>query len=301
MRRKLFSHGLAMGAAVLTSACLVSDPRPPPGSVTITATSDSALVDGFTTADGWNVSYQHFLASLGHASPEGDDCTFYSDAAYNRVLSMRRSGPQRLSILYALGQCELDFEVSSPWEDSVLGQGVTAADREFMRTPGTDDDVRDAGISLYLEGTARFEGMEKHFAWAFRKRIDYSGCYFSENGRVVHGFTVEQNQNLTRDFTVHGGTVFQDRLGAGSASLSFAAFAAADDEYGNRDGEITLSELGLVPLTDIAADGKYTDADRAWQSLEDYVYKGLFTRIVRYQGDGGCEEVEVFPNDRVLR
>ena len=291
----------ALAGGYLAYGCLANDSRPPPGSVTNTASSDTALQEGFTTADGFSIHYDQFLASLGNVSPEGDDCTFYSDAAYNRVLDMRLPKPQRLSIFYALGQCEIDFEVSSPWQDSVLGQGVTAKDRDFMRTPASDDEVADAAISIYVAGTATAGAVQKRFAWAFRQRLDHANCYFFDNDKLVYGAKLSQGSNVERTLTVHGTSLFQDHLEAAAAELRFAAFASADDERGDADGNVTLEELGRLPLSELADQDQYADAAAGWKTLEDYVYRGLFPRIVRYQGDGDCEELEVAPNDRVLR
>jgi hypothetical protein len=281
---------------VLGAGCIAEDPRPPPGNVVTTASSDAELRDGLTTMDGWTLHYDRFLASLGHVSPEGDLCTFYSDSPYNRVLDMRIAGPQKVSILYALGSCELDFEVSSPWEDSVLGEGVTAADLEFMRTPASDDEVNGAGVSVHVEGTASSGDVQKRFAWSFRNRIDYTNCYATLDGALVYGVDLEANESEQRDLTVHGAVLFQDHLDSAAAELRFAPFVMADDTYGDADGEITLAELGDVPLADLA--GQYADGAGDWSSFEHYVYRGLFARVVRYQGDGACEEIEVFPNDR---
>ncbi len=287
----------ALLSAGLLTACLVTDPRPPPSSVLFTVSSDEPLRSGFTTDDGWSVQYSRFLISLGHASPEGDACLFYSDAAYNRVLDARRAGPQKLSIIYMLYTCSIDYEVSSPWSDSVLGEGATATDRELMRTPGADDYVKESGISLRVEGTAEKDGVGKRFSWSFRNRIDSTNCSFVVDGQVVQGVDLHENEAVTRDFTVHGATLFQDRLDAGQAKLRFGALAAAD-EGGDADGEVTLEELGQVPLADVAVADRYSDADPGWTTLEDYVYRGLFTKVVRPQGDGSCEETEIFPNDR---
>lgn len=292
---------LAASSALLVAGCLVGDPRPEPGRLITTASSDQPLREGFTSGDGWSIEYARFLASLGHVSPEGDSCTFYSDAAYNRVLDMRREGSQRLSLLFALGACQLDYEVSSPWSDSVLGVGVTPADRDFMRTPASDDEVTEAGVSIYVEGRAVRDNATKRFAWAFRKRIDSSNCYSFEDDERVYGVEFRGGTTAFRELVVHGDVLFHTRRNAADAPTVFDPFARADDLVGDGDGEVTLNELGQVSLTEIQGEREYQDADANWKTLEDYVYRGLFTEIVRYQGDGRCNELEIFPNDRTPR
>jgi hypothetical protein len=103
------------------------------------------------------------------------------------------------------------------------------------------------------------------------------------------------------DLKIRGGTLFQDHLDEAVAGFGFGVFADADSRYGNNDGEVTLDELGRVPLTDIAIADRYADRQKEdWKTLEDYVYRGLFSQIVRYHGDGQCEQEE-FPNDRTPR
>jgi hypothetical protein len=283
-------------ASLALSSCLVADPRPEPGSVLITASSDDALRSGFITADGWTVRYERFLASIGNTSPEGDQCTFYSDTAYNRVLNMLVPGPQKVSIIYALGSCSLDFEVSNPSSDSVLGAMVTSADRELMRTPGSDPEATESGMSLFVQGTATGPGgRTKRFTWAFRHRLELTGCSSVVNGAVVNGVTLRSGEQASRNLLVSGEALFQGHLGSEKAPLFFDPFAAAD---GDNDDVITLDELDAVTLTSISRDDRYADRDPEWASLGEYVYLGLSTNVVRYEERGTCEEKVVLFNDQ---
>lgn len=295
----LGKFALFVCAGMLAIGCLTEDDRPPPGKMVFRGVADAALRDGFSTEDGWTIRYERFIASLGHASPE--ECTMYSDSAYNRILDLRLEGPQHLSVIYALGPCQIDYELSSPNQDSLLGAGVPAEVRDFMRTPGSDDIAKDAGVSIHLRGVATKNGIEKRFEWIFRNRIDYTNCSQTVDGQLVQGIDLSEDEQVNQDLVVHGGALFQDHQKTTKALLVFDPFAAADDVYGDGDGNVTLDELGKVPLADIAIADRFVDADNDWQTLEEYVYVGSLRNVVTFGVDGtwdNCEEFEIFPNDR---
>ncbi|HMR07065.1 MAG TPA: hypothetical protein PKA88_14880 [Polyangiaceae bacterium] len=287
----------ALALALATGGCLPTDTRPPPGTLNVVARTEEATLAGVVTDDGWALSFEQLLVSVGHASAEGDDCTAYNDPDYARVLDGLRSGAQKINTLFVVGLCELDIELSSPKEDSPLGAGTTAADRDFLRTPGSDTYVPEGGVSYHLVGTATKGGVTKRFAWPYRNRIDYSTCAALENGVPSAGIRIREHETKSATVTLHGTAPFQTSRDAKSARLRFDAFAAAD---ANTDGEVTLDELGDVLLSDLDDGTDYSDADAGWVTLEDYVYHGRFPKVVRYENDGVCE-LEIFPNDRAPR
>ncbi len=319
--------GLAM------ASCLPKDTRPVPGSVYATVSGDAPLLGSkapFLTADGWMVSYDRFLLSIGEASLEGDSCASYYNADYRRILDMQIGGAQKLSILYALGPCYFTVRVAGPETDSVLGEGVSDADKTFMGTPGSDAYGTNRGISVFALGRATKGGVTKTFSWAFRDPVSYDGCTPLEGDAATDEFDLRGGAAATFDLHVHGEALFYDTLDPAIAVPRFAPFAAADDEYGNGDGAITLAELGQVPLGDVGAalhadssdggttssrdagldapmssdatpsggsDDVYTetvDGGRVvWKTLEDYVYLGLLRDVVRVGGSERCRRVGV--------
>jgi hypothetical protein len=289
-------------SAAFGIACLPTDTRPPPGKLLVTVSADDDVVQGVKLSDGWNLSYDKFLVSVGHASAEGDSCTAYSDPHYSRVLDMLRPEAQKLSLQYALGWCDFDFELSSPREDSVLGEGVSEADKTFLRTPGDDAYTKDAAISIYVSGSASKAGVTKTFAWAYRDRVHYATCDVLElDGTDLQGFKMNENGSVSVDLLVRGRALFaSDRAGG---DTRFQPFADADTLLGDDNGEITLDELARVNLQDLSAAnqdaGLYLDLNR-WPTLRDFVYLDRFTMVVRYQGTGTCA-MKVSPNDRESR
>lgn len=91
--------------------------------------------------------------------------------------------------------------------------------------------------------------------------------------------------------------LFADSTEDPEPTIRFDAFAVADDAHGDADGDITLAELGQVPLVEIQRNERDAQADGAlradggagaWTTLEDFVYLGLFPRVVRFGARGAC-------------
>jgi hypothetical protein len=321
---------IGLSGCLMSAGCLPTDTRPPPASVLVQASADEAIRTGVTTADGWSVKFDRFLITLGRASLDGDACNPYSDARYERILDMQQPSPQKISLLYGLGQCDFSFSVVHPVWDSVVGPGVAADEALMMQTAGSDKYTAPtgqlAGVNTYVTGTAERSGVRKTFAWSFRLDFEYQGCS-SGSDAGPQGLTLHGNEATTVDLLVRGETLFQTDVDATSGKLQFEPFAAADSIVGNDDGQITLDELNSIPITVsggprgavdagamvpdaglspqaldaglAALDGSlgdYSSGDGGVLSpstLEDFVYLELFPSIVRYQDTGQCATVVV--------
>jgi hypothetical protein len=277
--------------ALMGFACLPSETRPPPGSLTVTATGSPQTISGFSTADGWHVTFHRVLLSIGYVSVgtgrgpmRGDDsCDVYAGANYGRILDLSLAGAQRVSEVFALGECEFGFRVLEPASNAVLGSGVSEAERAFMRSESDDS------MTLFVSGSAVGKNATKEFRWAFRRSLDYTDCGLGTEGgpgKVVY-FAEESPRVL--DILIRVEALFQDELDEAHAELRFGAFALADDEYGNGDGEVTLAELRNVALTDSRVGvGSQSTGDQPWKTLRDWVVQGLLPAIPRVGGTGEC-------------
>jgi len=288
--------GLASGFALAVSAngCLPKDTRPPPAQVLFTATASPATRDGVpasATEDGWAISFERVLVSIGHASLDGDSCSTYAEAGYSRVLSLAGAPDgEKVSQSFALGQCDFGFGVSNPDSDSLLGVTASADDLRFLRTPGADRYAGPSGISLFVKGQANKAGLAKTFAWAFRGRVRYRQCGQLVDGVPVLGLKLGQNEHVTVDVVLHPEALFADNPDQTLAKLRFEPIAAADTMLGNDDGEVTLDELALVPFDGLQQLGAYPagDAGIPFQTLEDFVYEAAAPSVARYRDDGTC-------------
>jgi hypothetical protein len=313
-RFRFFARCSALGVGALATACLPGDTRPVPGSLDVSVVASAALATrahSFVTTDGWTVSYSRFLIGIGNASFDGDSCADYYDADYDRLLNLLVPDSQKLGLLYGLGQCDFGFRVSAPSATSVLGAGVTEADRALLGAPGTDAYSTNRGTDLYVSGTATNGAATKTFTWSFRQRVSYSQCVGPPRlavGKIddaaregdgglpgARGFDLKGHAALTTELTVHGEALFLDRADPVRGVLRFDPIAQADDGFGNHDGDVALAELGQEPLpaAETNANGDYTEPGdggiATWKTLEDFVYLGLVPIVVRFEDGGTCE------------
>jgi len=281
------------------AGCLPKDTRPPPSSVLLTASPSAAAAMPKTpvqTEDGWEISFERALITIGRASVDGDSCNSYSEARYSRVLSLLGApAKEKISESFALGHCDFGFAIINAESDSLLGSTATDADLAFLRTAGEDKYAGPSGVSFYLEGAATKGLFRETFAWKFRGRMRLEQCSEMVDGKSVQGLDLAQSGAVSVDVTLAPERLFADGLDPETSKLRFDAIAAADTEAGDADGEVTLDELGLVPYGTLAgvAEGAYgpppADSALLFMTLEDFVYLGVAPTVARYRGNGKCQ------------
>ena len=74
----------------LAAGCLPTDTRPPPAEIEMTASASAGTRQGVTTVDGYDITFERVLASLGGAyvgdeNDQGGDCSEYSSPQYTRL------------------------------------------------------------------------------------------------------------------------------------------------------------------------------------------------------------------------
>jgi hypothetical protein len=262
------SRALALALARAgVSGCLQVEERPPSGALVVQLTSEGLDEQGaLPTDDGWTLTLERAMLTLGEVRLMGEFCNPYSETQYLRVLDLRQTGPQRVVLSYALGECEPGFLVRTPASDAVLGAGVDEATRSFLRQPGTDPFVEDEGIALHVEGTAQKDAASVHFAWSFRQAFDYS----------CPRLTFEAEVTQTIELSAHLAGLF-DPSGDGTGAARFDAIAAADTDG---DAEVTLQELALAPP--VAGGGSFS-------SLGEQLYFGAVPEVLAVPPPGRCE------------
>lgn len=258
-----------------------ADTRSTPGSLVVNVTGDESLSGaGFTTSDGWNIRFSRFLVVPGEVKLDGDGCEQYSDNGYHRVLDLSRPGPQLLALVYGLGPCDFSFRVSTPTWDSVLGIGVGERDLDALRTPGTDAHASGIGVSVWIEGTAEAHGVSKRFSWPFRRFIQYDHCAVGAGDTLERGQVLRSGEDAVIELSVRGDALFAFP----DTTTMFERFRAADDDFGDADGEVSLDELERVPWT-----GQPDPEGPAFVTLGEHVYLGVLPRVIRYRGTGECQ------------
>lgn len=285
--------GVSALLLVAASACLPDDTRPPPSEVLVRFVGSKVVTDGFDTTDGWRVTFDQVLLSFGNPTLAGDACNQYADAGYRRIFDARVLEPQKVGLDYALGTCSVRARFGNPNGDSLLGVGVTDAQKVFLRTPGTDEYNTDpAGISAYLVGRGQKGAVTKRFTFAIRtRRLQLQDCAKSPGAEPSS--LVLDGAPVTVDFHAHPEGPFRQHLDPTRPESWFAPFAAADDE-GNADGEITLTELyakkietvtGLLP-EDLVPKGL---PKSPFTSFADYVWLGTSSKLATWGPDGPCQ------------
>jgi hypothetical protein len=250
-----------------TAGCLPDDTRPPPGRLTV-AIAASEPRSEFDTDDGWRISYDAFLLGVGQVELGGDDCNPYTESDYLRLLDLRRSGSQRLNIAYALGGCELSFQVGVPSRDTVLGEGVEESAAQAMHEPGSDAFVDDAGTVLYAAGRAVRGERELSFAWSFRRELEYPECTT---------VTLGGEDELDVELEALPSVLFRDSIEPAETALRFQPYAAADLDG---DDIVTLDELATVPVD--------PRPEEPFSTLAERLYLGLVPAVVRAPGGASC-------------
>lgn len=304
MRFRTWSLLLPLASACSLDGCLPEDTRPEPGELSVTAEPSDAVVQGLDTSDGWHVVFERLLVSLGHVELDAEECSDYSEPRYDRLIDFARSQRQKLSVVYAIGACDMVFRISPVSTDDVLTAGVTEADRAYMRTDGTDPYASSGGATVVLRGHATNAAVSKTFDWAFRRSYEYHDCpgLLGASQTLV---TLDKGVSATLPIVIHGEELFR-AYASDVAPFRFAAIAGADSDG---DGAVTLDELAQVPSPVEPPDGGVgvmldsgagadsgADSGAAVGSLEagapsllGYVYEKLLTRLPHIGVGGACE------------
>jgi hypothetical protein len=301
----------SLSAAALTFGCLPTDTRPPPAEVEMTASGSDTARDGVTTVDGYDVHFERVLASLGGAyvgDEQGEDsgpCSEYSSPQYTRLFDfVAVTKPEKVGLAFALGSCPFGFVVRFPNPDAIIGTGATEADGEFMRIPKSDRYATDAGVSLYVIGSATNGSVTKRFEWEFRERIGYQDCWVPDGDGKRNVLVLETNGSTSVNVEMQPEALFRDQLDPEVGVLRFQPFADADADG---DDAITLNELDGILLADLDGydypesagspidtnDAPYYCADTNGvqvpvKTLGDFAYCAAAPSVARFQGVGGC-------------
>jgi len=191
-------------------------------------------------------------------------------------------GPQKVALVYGLGDCHLGYELSPPEDDALLGSGATGADLEQMRAEQDDAWIDEPErTSVHARGSASRGGVTKRFEWVFRMEYDVEKCEPGPDGGGS-ALDIDGGEALEMTIVVDPAELFRDGSDL-DAPLRFDALAASDADG---DDRITLEELD-----DVAAPVS-TDAETGTEStdsLANLLYDTLVPRVARPAGSGECE------------
>lgn len=281
---------LALGAG----ACLPVDTRPEPAKVVVDVELASDLQPGaaatrsisFSTQDGWNITFERMLVSMGELFLGGKDCNAYADAFYSRILDLSQPSPQRLGQVWGLNDCRLGYSVESPYGNEVLGLGVTEEDRDFMGNaivPVSSEKGLAAaeGMAFYVRGFAVKDTVSISFDWGFSDRIDFSDCRRRVDGKLEE-LPLAGGDTMSLTISVDPRNLFL--FGAATATDSgvtesplMQLIADADQVLGNANGRVAVDELIHAPFSgDLAP------------NIAEVLRRWTYPSVFLYGNDGEC-------------
>jgi len=221
-------------------------------------------------ADGWSVSFDKVLLSVGDVSAAVEEEDPALTAPDHRIwdLALPSEG-----VGQEVAAAEVDggpydhvaFRVA-PSADAVAGN-ATAEDVELMR---------DGGYGLYVAGRAEKEGAEMSFAWGFSGATSYREC---EGTALVDG------GEHTTTLTIHMDHLFYDDLFSPEPLVAFDLVAQADADG---DAVVTDAELAAVSLdTQERYQVGSTGIDDLWAFIDQQT-----STVGHIDGEGHCGVAE---------
>lgn len=295
MRRAMLISSLV----ALAAGCLPGDERPEPGSVLVNVARSDDARDGFTTDDGWRITFERFVTAIGVVAFTGsDDCIPYDPIPYDRLYDFTVADDSKVSLHYGLGACALSFQLRSPSTRSILMQGVSESDRVEMNlsnTPVTEEIV--FPITLWVIGRATRDDASIAFDWQFRRSHTIGTCHPPTNDDDdLSAITLRSGESHVRDIVIRPRELFRITPSV-SAPIHFSRIAVAD---ANGDGVVTVEELeGVEVESDAIADDiedelpeelrGFLDFDIGKITLRDLIGKLLTGRVAALSGSGECE------------
>lgn len=262
------------------------------GNVQIFVVPESSITSGIQSGtdpeeihDGWTISYDRFLASVGNFRAKRTDTGDTVTASGTFVLDLKNAPTSGYVVdefrnLAAVRWDKFGYDIPDATEGAQALPPATVEDVRFMVSNG---------YSLYYEGTATKGGTSIAFRWGFSAGTSFDDC---ESPDGIPGFAVPLGGTIQIKPTIHGDHELFDNVTQGVEITERLAqwFQTCD---ANADSVLTLEELrqcdvvlampsppyDLTGVTDQDGDGTL--------SVYDFVATEMRT-LGDYQGDGEC-------------
>lgn len=279
---KLAPSGFALATLVALQACggpsaPVAEPDTSPqaagdaaeaGTLVIRANGEDFVREGFTSRDGWDISFDHVYVSLANITASQTDPPFNPEAG--EALSADAQ------VVVAEPQV-VDLAEGDEAADPVLVAELDAPAGRFNALSWTMPPATDgpsAGYSLWLQGTAAKDGQTLPFTLQLTEELAFTcGDFVGDERKGI----LEANDTADLEATFH----FDHLFGDGEAP--------ADDD-------INTGALGFDPLAALAENGEVnldSTALGARLSSEDYATFLNILPSLGHVGEGHCEEIQL--------
>lgn len=229
--------------------------------------------------DGWSVKYRRFLLTLRDVTVGAADGAVVGKMPKPKIFDLVRPGVKPVvafAELDARVYPKVGYQIGPVDAAAELGEGVTPADR---------DELAKSGAALRVVGEATLGDVTKTFDWSFPVATLYQACKAERDGKETDGVVVTNGGDDVNQLTIHGDHLFYDDLASPDAKLRFQNLADADAD---RDGKVTLAELGAVKLASIPKEkGTYGTGASSIDDLGAFV-AALSRTVGHFRGEGEC-------------
>jgi hypothetical protein len=256
-------------------------------------------------ADGWGVTYDEFLVTIGNVRAARTDTDATLSDASTFVLDLKQV-PANGYVITEMNAVsgtwyKFGFDMPSPTAETQVLAPTSAMDKDLLNQ---------GGYSLYIAGAIEnANGMscppgdpdpakcvaapKITFRWGFPAATSFDDCATVDG---TPGFAIPSGGTAPVAITIHGDHWFFNNITAGVEIVTRYAQYIADCDL-NHDGETTIDELKQVPAADVFPSPKYNlsgSFSGPIKTAYDYVLAQART-IGDFQGDGECPTRKVLP------
>ena len=236
--------------------------------------------------DGWNVSYDRFLVTIGNFRAARSDATETLSAPDIHILDLKNvpAGGYVVKTWEGVSAVRWDrFGFDLP--------NASAAAKPLAPTTAADAALLvDNGWSVYIEGSIDNGTVKKTFRWGLPAGTAFDDCA-TEDGLL--GFAVPSGGSVPVKPTIHGDHWFFSNI-TGGAEITKRYAQYIVDADADADGETTLDELKARKAVDAFPPDKYNLSGASIVTAYDYLLAQART-LGDYQGDGECPTRKSLP------
>ncbi|MBE9182682.1 DUF4382 domain-containing protein [Oculatella sp. LEGE 06141] len=238
------------------------------GTLEIRANGEDFVREGFTTKDGWEISFDHVYVTLADVTAYQTDPPFNSEAGTEIQATQEVSVSEPKTVDLAEGETDAD-PVLVDTVEAPAGRYNALSWRMVSANSGPAD-----GYPLVMQGTATKDGETINFNLRLNQELAFTcGDFVGDDRKGI----LEPGDTTDLEATFH----FDHLFGDGDAPP---------------DDEINTGALGFDPLAALAQNGEL-DADTAEleqnMSADDYnTLLGILPSL-GHVGEGHCQETQL--------
>jgi len=238
------------------------------GTLVIRANGEDFVRQGFTSRDGWAISFDHVYVSLADITASQTDPPFNPEA---------EEALQAKAQVVVDSPKVVDLAEGDDSAEPILVSEIEAPAGRFNALAWTMPPAADgpsAGYSLWLQGTATKDGQTLPFTLRMSEALAFTcGDFVGDERKGI----LDASGTADLEATFH----FDHLFGDGDAP--------ADDD-------INTGALGFDPLAALAANGEVnvdSAALKSGLSAEDYATFLNILPSLGHVGEGHCEEIQL--------